>query len=805
MTKIQNLRQPRQRLPYSKKNKKWRMENLDAADGYSFYHNEGVRQSLKNKIVNLNLYNGKVDVRDIAQVVNPYHMDASYVPENIPHHPIVVPKIDLLVGEESKRRFDWKVLVTNPDAISRKEEEKKQFLLAKFTEYLQANYSKEELEKKLAELDDYMRYSWADIREKMATQILKHYYAEQDFSTIFNEGFKDALIMAEEIYQIDLVHKEPVLTKLNPLKVRAIRSGNSNRIEDSPLIIIEDHWSPNKIVDYFHNELKEKDIDEILDYGSKSSKGSYTDDHNNHVLLRDALDENGDPFMDSLFDIAEVNGHFFGSNYTDAEGNIRVLTLYWKSLKKMLKVKYYDEEGETQYKIMTEEYIVDKNRGEESETIWVNEMWEGTKIGKDIYVKMRPRPVQFNRMNNPSYCHAGIIGQIYNTNQGKAVSLLDRCKNYQYMYDAIWDRLNKAIATNYGKIFELDISKIPDNWEVDKWMHFAVVNKIAVIDSFKEGTHGASTGKLAGAMNTQGGRAIDMETGNYIQQHMQLLEFIKMEMGEISGVSQQRQGQIENRETVGGVERSVAQSSHVTEYWFSTHEKVKLRVLQAFLETAKVALKGNNKKAQHILDDMSIQMLNIDGDIFAEADYGVLATSSSKSMELEQALKQHAQAFLQNGGSLSTIIDIYFSDSITDMRRKLENAEAKIQEQNAKAQEQQAQQAQAQLEQQAQQEEAKAQREEAKSLREDATKRYIAELNYQAQTQNNAFESDGDDDGIADINERDKLNLQYQKQKEDMMLRIRDLNDKMKMHNDKMKREDKKIAISKAKPAAKKQ
>jgi len=113
-------------------------------------------------------------------------------------------------------------------------------------------------------------------------------------------------------------------------------------------------------------------------------------------------------------------------------------------------------------------------------------------------------------------------------------------------------------------------------------MHFAVTNKIAVVDSFKEGNKGASTGKLAGGMNNIGGRSIDMETGNYIQQHMNLLEFIKMEMGEIAGVSRQREGQISNRETVGGVERAVNQSSHITEYWFSKHDDVKLRVLTAF-------------------------------------------------------------------------------------------------------------------------------------------------------------------------------------------------------------------------------
>jgi hypothetical protein len=462
-------------------------------------------------------------------------------------------------------------------------------------------------------------------------------------------------------------------------------------------------------------------------------------------------------------------------------------------LKKVQKVKFYTEFGEEEYKIMSEEYILDKDAGEESTPLWINEWWEGTKIGKDIYINMRPKEVQYNKLNNPSYCHPGIVGQIYNTNQGKAVSLVDRCKNYQYLYDVLWDRLNKAIATNYGKIFELDLAKVPENWEIDKWLHFAVVNKIAVIDSFKEGSHGAATGKLAGGFNTQGGRAIDMETGNYIQQHIQLLEFIKMEMGEIAGVSAQRQGQISNNETVGGVERSVNQSSHITEYWFHIHEKVKLRVLTTFLETAKVALRGNNKKVQYVLDDQSIQLLNIEGEDFSEADYGIVCTSSSKAMELEQALKQYAQAFLQNGGSLSTIMDIYFSPSLSDMRRRLELAEEKVNERNSKAAEDQnkaIQQAQADAK---ELELAKLEAEEARSIRDDETKRYIAELNVSLKDQDN------NDDGIIDSSDEDKLQISRQKLLDDKMLKIRALDDEMKRHNDKMIREDKKITVSRQK------
>ena len=788
-----NITQPQQRLPYSKKTKEWRKSNIDYADGYSFYNNESVRQSLKNRIINLNLYNGIVDTTDLVELVNPYHTEASFIPDKIPHHPILVPKIDLLVGEEIKRRFDWQVIVTNQDAISEKEKGRKEVILQKLQELVLQGLPQDQMEAKWKEFEDYMKYDWQDIRERMANRILKHYWKEQDFGTIFNKCFKDALIFGEQLCQVDIVHGEPTLEKLNGLKVHSIKSGNSDRIEDSQLIIIEDHWSPGKIIDYFHEDLKDDDIDYIMDYNNHKGSNNYSDDRNNHTLLRDAIDgHTGESFMNSIFNLAEINGHIFSSDLTDENGNIRVFRVYWKSLKKMKKVKYYDEYGEEQYKTRTEEYVVDKNRGEEAETIWINEWWEGTKIGKDIYINMKPRDIQYNKVNNPSYCHPGIIGQIYNTNQGKSVSLVDRMKNYQYLYDIMWDRLNKAISTNYGKIFELDLAKVPENWEIEKWLHFAIVNKIAVVDSFKEGNRGAATGKLAGGFNTQGGRSIDMETGHYIQQHIQMLEFIKMEMSEIAGVSRQREGQISNTETVGGVERSVNQSSHITEYWFNTHEKFKLRVLTAFLETAKIALKGNNKKVQYILDDLDIQMLNIDGDEFNEADYGLVCTSSSKATELEQNMKQLAQAFMQNGGGMSTIMDIYMSSGLAEMRRKIEIAEDKINERNAKAQEDSnklAQQAQADAK---ELEQLKLQLEEQKNIRDNDTKRYIAELK-----EAGLSAQDTDSDGIADPIEYERLDLDRQKQRDDKLLKIQKLADDMKMHNDKMQKEDKKIAIQK--------
>ena len=79
---------------------------------------------------------------------------------------------------------------------------------------------------------------------------------------------------------------------------------------------------------------------------------------------------------------------------------------------------------------------------------------------------------------------------------------------------------------------------------------------------------------------------------------------------------------------MGGVERATLQSSHITEWLFSVHDDVKKRALECFLETAKIAMRGRTKKFNYILPDNSKQIMEIDGDEFAECDYGLVIDNS---------------------------------------------------------------------------------------------------------------------------------------------------------------------------------
>ncbi len=683
-----DIKLPPQKKTYKQKNTKWRKECANALDtGVSYHFNASTRRTVKNKYINQNLYEGKLDPRDMVSVLNPGNVDASFIPKNIQHQPILVPKIDLLVGEELKRPFDWAVMIGDPSGISMKEEEKKKLIDKRITEFIESSSeekSDEELKAEMGKMNIFFRYEWKDLREVRASKLLKHYYKALNFKEKFNEGFKDALINGEEIYQCDIQGNEPTFTRLNTSKVYTVRSGYSSRVEDSDIIILEDYWSPGKVIDEFYDQLKPSEVDRLSN-GYMSSDGNFSQEAFAQSFI---IGEAGTQMIDGLMSAVEVGGNDISKVYIDSDGNVRVIRGYWRSQKLVLRVSYYDEEtGDLQTKIMSEEYIVDEGRGETAEKLWVNEWWEMTKVGSDIYLSMQPKQVQYSRMSNPSKGHPGIMGEIYNFNQGKSTSMIDRMKSYQYLYDIIWYRVNRAIEKNLGKILEVDLAKMPAKWTIHKWLGYAADYGIGFVDSSKEIMKGPATGRTAGMYNTTG-KAIDVETGNYIQQHINLLEYIKSEMSEIVGITPQRQGAVSSQETVGGVERAVMQSSNNTEWWFQKHERLKLRALTVFLETAKIALKGNKLKLQNILDDFSTEVFEVDGDQFAEMDYDIFILADNRIKEMDQALNQMAHAFMQNGGSMGVVMDILFSESMADKRKRIELAEFEKSQQEQAAQEQ---------------------------------------------------------------------------------------------------------------------
>lgn len=850
---------PAQKIPLTKKTEAWGIECIKAGEDLAIYRYSGIRESYKNKLINYNLANDILDTTDLERVCNPMGIKNAAFPATMQNYPIANPKIDLLVGEERKRRFEWTIRVINDDAISDKENGKKElimeFVANKIKEIQQREFgprlemmqhqielqqkkeqahsqmappqgmpqempqgqpgqpqqqgpqmspqmkemtqqfqalqqeAQQSLQKELQALNKYLTFEYQDLRERMATHILNYLFKTLNLKEMFSRGFEDALIAGEEIYCTDIVSGEPIMRKVNPLNLHTVRSGESPFIDDSDIIVEDGFHSPGMVIDDYYNELTDAQVKMIDDGMTGSDADGFI-----------SIGEREPSFMlDSLIDTeASPNGGPYGS-YWDPEGNIRVTRVCWRSFKQVGNLTYYDQEtGEKLNTLVPESYKPKKDQGEEVKLLWINEWWEGTRIGKDIFVKIQARPIQFRSMTNLSKCSSGYAGMAYNINSSKAKSLMDRMKPYQYLYNVFMYRTELAFAKAKGKIASMDLAQVPDHWSMDKWMYYAEVNGWAVKDSFKEAKKGAAQGKLAGQMQSQA-PVLDMDLGNYIQQHVQMLQFIELQLGKISGVSDQRQGQIENRELVGNVERAVSQSSHITEKWFGLHDNVKKQAMALLLETAKYAYRTKtDKRIQYVTDDLATSVLTLDGPQFNDADYGLIISDSSSDLELLGTLKGLAQAGMQNDKiNFSQIMDLYMNPSLGAIRRNIEGFEQeKMQRDQANAEGQQ----------KAQQENVQMQLRLAKEARDFELHKMEIEHKYKmeeeelrATIERSIQANDLDHDGIPDIVEVEKIQSQERIAEEERSLKERIEQGKLQLEWAKLGVDKSKVTLDKTK------
>lgn len=737
---------PTQKRSESKKTKKWGIQCIEAAEDLALFKDPLIRQSFANKLANYNLYNDILDTKDIEKACNPFGFDSSAFPAKMQNYPIVVPKIDVLVGEERRRRFDYQVRVLNDEAISEKErnrkEEYKKFITSHVTKDEPIN--KPQLEAEIDNFKSYMNYEWQDHLERRSRHILNYLYQTRNLKEMFSRGFEDVLVAGEEVYCVDIENGHPTVRKCNTLNVHTIRSGESPWVDDADIIIEDGYYSHGQILDKYYSELTDKQVDLIeRGFGFEGDDDfiSIGETERNYVLMDELLDTE-----------AQVRSQF--ADTYDNEGNIRVMRVVWKSKRKVGILKYADENGNQFEKIVDEKYK--KKAGDDLKWVWISEWWEGTRIGgggfgsekKSIYIKIKKRPIQFRSIHNLSKCSSGYIGLAYNTNTSKSKSLMDRMKPYQYLYNIFMYRTELAFARAKGKIGKISLSKMPDKWTPKMWMQYAEVNGWLIEDDFNEVKRGSATGKLAGQMSSSS-TAIDLEMGNYIQQHLLMLQFLEEQLGQIAGISRQREGNIEQRETVRGVERAVSQSNLITEKYFGLHDMVKIKVMGALLETAKVAWKGKKQILSYVSDDLTDQTFTIEAnDPVMDCDAGVILTNGENDAELMNALRDFAHAGLQTDKiSFKEIFDIYMNPSIAATRRRLEQSEQKKEAQQRDMQAQQERINEAQLKAAEAAQKAAQDFEMSKIDKEYQYKMQIESLKSEAKK---AYDLDRDNDGIAD-------------------------------------------------------
>jgi hypothetical protein len=784
---------PKQRLSTSKKNDKWVKEIIEYYTNTILMETESVRKRKLDVNENYNLVVGKLDRYRLARTFNPMKLEGEQVviPTEDEVISIIKPALKTLIGEEYARPFEFKVFMTNPDAISEKEESIQSAILGRLSDLvMKPGLTEEEAQVKMESIQRWKKYSAQDIRERAATHLLNHYYTMLDLRRVFNKGWKDVLVAGEEIYRISDINGNPIVKRCNPLDIYTLRSGDSQYIEDSDVIIEDTYMAPGMIVDEFYDYLSDADMKWIY----SEDEYAYNSSINSAVPVRQSAVDS-----DTLIEIdyrTNVPLTTRTKIFRTKEGNIRVMRVYWRSLREVGFLTYFDEvTGEQRERVVDENYIVNKDAGETVEWKWITEWWQGVRIGQDIYIDGKPCEVQRRDMNNVSISKPPFVGTAYNYNDREAQSLLDELKPIQYEWIVFSKKVSLLWSRNYGKLVKIDVSKIPDDFDLDLFMTWIQSFGIIVEDPFKEGAKGQQSGLYQSSVSS-----VDLELSSSIQAALSYMMYLRELAEEITGVSRQRKGELLATDGLGTTQAAIYGSSKLTEELFEEHEYTKQRVLEALLETAKFSLRNRrNKKLQYILDDLSFAVYDLDIEGFTDASYGLKVASSSKQSQLEQQMQTLAQAALQAGTLMfSQYMDISNVNSLSDKINRLKSYEEEQQLRAQKQQEGDQQMQQEQLKMQMQENQVQRDHELKLKQLEWQMKMQIEQMKIQAGAyqQFTAMTNDTNNNGIKDEVELERQQMTIAQQDKTLTFQKNKWQDEKKLKEQKLKIDEKKATIT---------
>lgn len=787
---------PAQKLPMSKKTQAWKEACVDYVVGAGDSGFGGNGRSRSDEMQTYyDLYNSIYNEKDLKYVTNPFKQDDGF-PATAQDYNIIKPYVDQLLGEETKRPFNFHPQRTSDIAASELQEKAKEMLM----DYIQATIASKLSPEQAARYEQalatgeiqtpeaiakYLQKDYKDIAETEAYHALQFLKRKLNLTHEFYKGWKDALIGGEEIYYVGVINGDPYVERVNPMYFDYEHSLDLEFIDDAAWCRRKMIMSATEIYDRFYDKMSERQLNELLELIDQRPGAG-----NNPEIRKTSMD------------YESIKLHKINS-FTDNPFDVDHITVYhccWKSFKKIGFVTLLNPEtGEAEEFQVDEDYKVTGTE-QSVEWDWIIEVWEGYRIGDDMYIGIQPIEYQHISADNPNSQKLPYTGVVYNNTNSKPRSLVSMMKPLQYMYIVVWYRLELALSRDKGKVAVMDITQIPKsmNIDVNKWMHYLSALGVAFINPYDEGWDipGREGGKPSQFNQLS---SWDLTMSNVIAEYIQLMQKIEDMVAKLTGITPQRQGQIAASELVGNTNTAVSMSYHITEPWFWNHNQVKRRVLTMLLNTSKAAWKDSKKYLNYILDDATRAFVQLSDNFFYE-DMDIFVDDSTKNQQYIDQLKQLLQPAMQNGASLLDIAEIITLDNMSMIKNRLEEIEQKRMEQMQQQQqaEQQAQQQMAEQQNQLKEEElmlkeAEMDLEKYKVDQDNATKITVAQLNAYRGAEN----MDQDMNGIPDPIEIGKQALEQQKINSDIATKQLELNNKRREIEQKREAENKKIQLEK--------
>jgi len=743
------------------------------------------------------------------------------LPAYVKHYSIMTTPINELVGEISKRPDAFRVKAFDDDSKAEELEFKtgilQEYVISQAKAKVQEQAAQrgeeiadEDLQKMTMDQVQDQLDSYTSIAEKWANHVLTAQKAEFIMKEKSEDAFRDLLISSREFYHIyednskvgfNIEVSNPKNTFFLTTPDRKYISDPSGRAQGAYAAGTVMVMELSEIIETFPDITKEE-IDHLRsslqDYGLINVRESNLGNPNaipgidsvqydtydplvlqTRMVIESEMKENNDGLQDFLGLTSNVSS--FGYKYV-------VVRTYWISKKKIGKLIYIDEMGNEQSMLVDETYKSGTIPTEESlEWGWINQWYQGVKIGPDIY-HIKP----YKLLN---YCP--IIGLVHEVKNTEARSLVDMMKPFQVLYNVCMNQLYKLLEKEVGKVYLTSIRHIPIPKDgdaqdaLDVWEMEARNRGVMFIDDSPENLKSPSSFNQF--------RDIDLTRTQEIQSRYTLAQQLKNECWELIGMSRQRMGSVSASESATGTNTAITQSYSQTEPIFVAHEYVLGQLYQAIIDASLYTeAKKPESTISYITNEGESAFVQVNGNDLKFRDLKVYLTNRPEDQKMFNEIRGLSQAVLQNGGSLHDIIELYSTNSVRQMKKVFKT----LKDRQEQLQDQQVQQQQQQMEQQKQiadQQIAAAQQQAAEKMAHDDYQNELDRINKKEiaiiAAEAKGGLPDADMNNVPDALEIDKLMNDQSKAANDYQAKMADIQAKNSLAAQKIALEKEKLKV----------
>jgi len=315
----------------------------------------------------------------------------------------------------------------------------------------------------------------------------------------------------------------------------------------------------------------------------------------------------------------------------------------------------------------------------EIEVRYAEDLWEATRIGgmEKLDVNMRRSYFIMRSVDEPGkVLSSSYTGFLCGTVDGKRISLMNEMENWSNIFDIVMYQILKDINKHKGTILGFNTAALGAKNTVKKINYDIVNDGFVTYDTSASGNFHGRDVSLNNILQTH-----DLGLSSSFGALVQFKNDILTMMDRMTGINNDREGQIQASSTATNTNSAIQASRTMTEPFFYGVYLYINKTLTKIVESTKITWAFYKlEKGEQILGVSKFKFLKVSQEI-GYKDYGVHLEDSGKYAEVKQFMREQLNASL-NAKEIrpEDALAFVWSDIASEQRAILKEGWAKIKE-----------------------------------------------------------------------------------------------------------------------------